>query len=56
MTISGQDGPGIAARLFAILAAHGVEVGDVEQVRIHGRLLLCVEVVARGAGARNSAR
>jgi phosphoserine phosphatase len=44
VTVSGQDGPGIAARLFATLAAEGVAVEDVEQVRVHGRLLLCVEV------------
>ncbi len=44
VSVSGQDGPGIAERLFAGLAAAGVEVEDVEQVRVHGRLLLCVEV------------
>ncbi len=43
VTVSGQDGPGIAARLFGALAERGVEVDDVEQVRVHGRLLLCVE-------------
>ena len=44
VTVSGQDGPGIAARLFATLATESVAVEDVEQVRVHGRLLLCVEV------------
>jgi phosphoserine phosphatase len=44
VTVSGQDGPGIAARLFATLAAEHVAVEDVEQVRVHGRLLLCAEV------------
>lgn len=44
VTVSGQDAPGIAARLFATLATQGVAVEDVEQVRVHGRLLLCVEV------------
>ena len=43
MTVSGQDGPGIATRLFAALAEQGIAVDDVEQVRVHGRLLLCVE-------------
>jgi phosphoserine phosphatase len=43
VTVSGQDGPGIAEQLFAALAARGVEVRDVEQVRVHGRLLLCLE-------------
>jgi phosphoserine phosphatase len=43
VTVSGQDGPGISARLFGALAERGVDVDDVEQVRVHGRLLLCVE-------------
>jgi phosphoserine phosphatase len=43
VTVSGQDGPGISERLFGALAERGVDVGDVEQVRVHGRLLLCVE-------------
>ncbi|HEY1652385.1 MAG TPA: phosphoserine phosphatase SerB [Acidimicrobiales bacterium] len=45
VTVSGQDGPAIAAQLFAALAREGVAVEDVEQVRLHGRLLLCVEIV-----------
>jgi phosphoserine phosphatase len=60
VTVRGQDGPGIAERLFAGLRAEGVRVDDVEQVRVHGRLLLCVEAavvpeeleVLRGALAR----
>jgi phosphoserine phosphatase len=44
VTVSGQDGPGIAEQLFAALAEQGLAVEDVEQVRVHGRLLLCVEV------------
>jgi phosphoserine phosphatase len=43
VTVSGQDGPGIATRLFAALAEQGIAVDDVEQVRVRGRLLLCVE-------------
>jgi phosphoserine phosphatase len=50
VTISGQDGPGIAELLFAALAAQGIDVRDVEQVRIHGRLLLCVELAGLAAG------
>jgi phosphoserine phosphatase len=49
MTVSGQDGPGIAARVFAALADTGVDIRDVEQVRVHGRLLLCVELGGIGA-------
>jgi phosphoserine phosphatase len=43
VSVSGQDAPGIARLLFAGLAEQGVDVDDVEQVRVHGRLLLCVE-------------
>jgi phosphoserine phosphatase len=49
VTVSGQDGPGISARLFGALAELGVSVDDVEQVRVHGRLLLCVEADMVGA-------
>jgi phosphoserine phosphatase len=54
VTVSGQDGPGIAERLFAALGAEGIDVRDVEQVRIHGRLLLCVEIagLVPGEGER----
>jgi phosphoserine phosphatase len=44
VTVSGQDGPGLAQRLFAALEAGHIDVRDVEQVRVHGRLLLCVEI------------
>ena len=38
VTVSGQDGPGISERLFgACWPSGGVEVDDVEQVRVHGR-------------------
>ena len=40
VTVSGQDGPGIAERLFAALGERRIEIRDVEQVRVHGRLLL----------------
>ena len=57
VTVSGQDGPGIAERLFGALRAHRVRVEDVEQVRVHGRLLLCVEAAlpAGEAGALRDA-
>ncbi len=44
VTVRGQDAPGIAHRLFSVLGARGVAVDDVEQIRVHGRLLLCTEV------------
>ncbi len=49
MTVAGRDRPGIAGRLFSGLAPLGLPLVDVEQVQVHGRLLLCVEV--RGAAA-----
>jgi len=49
--VNGQDGPGIAERLFSALGARGIDVRDVEQVRVHGRLLLCVEIAGVGVGA-----
>ena len=57
VTVSGQDGPGIAERLFGALRARSVRVEDVEQVRVHGRLLLCVEAAlpAGEAGALRDA-
>ena len=51
VTVNGQDGPGIAERLFAALAERGIAVDDVEQVRVHGRLLLCVEAAMVRADA-----
>ena len=48
--VNGQDGPGIAERLFAALGARDLDVRDVEQVRVHGRLLLCVEIAGLAAG------
>ncbi|WP_216870494.1 phosphoserine phosphatase SerB [Modestobacter excelsi] len=50
LTVTGADRPGVTARLFAALesAAGGpVEVVDVEQVIVHGQLVL--GVVVRGA-------
>jgi phosphoserine phosphatase len=57
LTVSGADRPGVTARLFSALAAPGdgapaVEVLDVEQVVVHGHLVLGVVVgsVADGDG------
>lgn len=44
VTVTGRDRPGLAGRLFSGLAPLGLPVLDVEQVQVHGRLLLCVEV------------
>ena len=47
-TITGRDRPGVNAALFAALAAHDVEVRDVEQVVIRDRLILAVLFDLRG--------
>lgn len=55
-TISGRDRPGITASFFAALAAHDVDVHDVEQVVIRDRLMLAVLFDLHGdsAALRNS--
>jgi phosphoserine phosphatase len=55
-TISGRDRPGVTASFFAALAAHDVEVRDVEQVVIRDRLVLAVLFELRGdlTALRNS--
>lgn len=40
ITVTGPDKPGVSSVLFAVLTRHGVEVLDVEQVVIRGRLVL----------------
>ncbi|WP_299954597.1 phosphoserine phosphatase SerB [uncultured Modestobacter sp.] len=52
LTVSGPDRPGVTAALFAALQAAGpepVEVVDVEQVVVHGQLVLGVVVAGSGA-------
>ncbi|HEX4082894.1 MAG TPA: ACT domain-containing protein, partial [Acidimicrobiales bacterium] len=46
VTVSGPDRPGISVRIFEQLAWLGLELVDVEQVQVHGRLLLCLELAA----------
>lgn len=55
-TLTGRDRPGVTAAFFAALAAHDVDVCDVEQVVIRDRLILTVLVDLRGdpASLRNS--
>src|SRR5690349_785907 len=55
-TITGRDRPGVTAAFFAALAAHDVDVRDVEQVVIRDRLVLAVLIELRGdvAALRNS--
>jgi phosphoserine phosphatase len=55
LTVTGADRPGVTARLFSALAAPAdgvppVEVLDVEQVVVHGHLVLGVVVASLPAG------
>lgn len=55
-TVSGRDRPGVTASFFAALAAHDVEVRDVEQVLVRDRLILTVLIDVHGdtTSLRNS--
>lgn len=44
VTVTGRDKPGVASVIFSALARHGVEILDVEQVVIQGRIILGVLV------------
>ncbi|WP_199442520.1 phosphoserine phosphatase SerB [Umezawaea beigongshangensis] len=44
ITVTGPDKPGVSSVLFAVLTRHGVDILDVEQVVIRGRLVLGVLV------------
>ncbi|OBF18900.1 phosphoserine phosphatase SerB [Mycobacterium sp. ACS4331] len=44
ITVTGGDQPGVTSALFEVLSAHGVELLNVEQVVIRGRLTLGVLV------------
>ena len=44
ITVTGLDRPGVTSVLFAVLSRHGVDLLDVEQVVIRGRLTLGVLV------------
>ena len=40
VSVTGRDGPGITARLLTVVADSGVHLLDIEQVRVHGQLVL----------------
>jgi phosphoserine phosphatase len=46
ITLTGKDRPGVTSSIFATLAKAGVEVVDVEQILLRGRLILGVLVTA----------
>lgn len=61
ITVTGVDQPGVTSALFAVLARHGVELLNVEQVVIRGRLTLGVLVscsldVAEGTALRDEVK
>ena len=47
-TVTGRDRPGVTAAFFAALAAHDVDVRDVEQVVIRDRMVLAVLLELQG--------
>ncbi|HEX2362795.1 MAG TPA: phosphoserine phosphatase SerB [Jiangellaceae bacterium] len=46
LTVTGRDRPGVTSELFAALGRHNVDVLDIEQVVIRGRLVLGVLVTS----------
>jgi phosphoserine phosphatase len=50
LTVTGHDAPGVLAGLCDVLQAHDAQVRDVEQVVVHGRLLLGLVIGGEGAG------
>jgi len=56
ITLTGKDRPGVTSAVFGALAAAGVEVVDLEQIVLRGRLVLGVLVTApRNVGRLRSA-
>ena len=47
-TVTGRDRPGVTAAFFAALAAHDVDLRDVEQVVIRDRMVLAVLLELQG--------
>ncbi|MCU1588330.1 MAG: phosphoserine phosphatase SerB [Frankiales bacterium] len=54
VTVTGPDHPGVTAALMDVLAAHEAVVEDVEQVVVHGRLLLGLVTTSDEAGLRDA--
>jgi phosphoserine phosphatase len=46
VTVTGRDRPGVTSKLFGALSSHPIDVLDVEQVVVRGRLILGVLVTA----------
>jgi len=54
ITVTGVDRPGVTSALFEVLSRHGVDLLNVEQVVIRGRLVLGV-LVSGGSGDSDTA-
>jgi phosphoserine phosphatase len=54
--IFGKDRPGLTADLFDTLAAYAVDVVDIEQVVIRGRIVLCALITEPAAGQEGDLR
>lgn len=52
VTLTGRDRPGVVAALFAVCAEHPVDVLDIEQVVIRGRIVLGVLLTAPRSATR----
>ena len=52
VTLTGRDRPGVTAALFSACSEHAVDVLDIEQVVIRGRLVLGVLLTAPRDGSR----
>jgi phosphoserine phosphatase len=52
VTVTGRDHPGVTAGLLDVLAEHGADLQDAEQVVVHGRLLLGLVIAGDGDGAQ----
>jgi phosphoserine phosphatase len=46
VTVTGRDRPGVTSQLFTVLGRHPIDVLDIEQVVVRGRLILGVLVTA----------
>jgi phosphoserine phosphatase len=51
ITVTGRDGPGVTAQLFTEISRYDVEVADVEQIIVRGRLILGIVLTLKSVTA-----
>ncbi|MFZ2502970.1 MAG: phosphoserine phosphatase SerB [Nocardioides sp.] len=56
ITLTGPDRPGVTAAMFETLGQHGVEVMDIEQIVLRGRIILGVLVQSPQSGRARDIR